>query len=202
MTSNAGIEYINLKKAKYNRSMREAASENDSRISEREVYVSGGEAAVKKQSSVPLGREYGARDFASDVADELIGAYTKSRREAAKRKASSPVYVKKYVKEKKALPISLIAYIVIFSALLMFLVMGNTKINEATLRADALKSEIAEETAQAAILDSSLSQRNDVTYIEDYAVNVLGMVKSTDVSKKYVSISGEDKVVVGSSVNY
>lgn len=34
-------------------------------------------------------------------------------------------------------------------------------------------------------------------YIEGYAENVLGMVKSTDVAKHYVSISGEDKIAVG-----
>ena len=202
MTSNSGTEYINLKKAKYNRIMRDAASQTENRVIERAVYTNNGGAAVKKQSSVPLSREYGARDFAGDVADELIGAYAKSRKEAARRRANAPVYVKKYIREKKAFPISVIAYIVIFSALLMFLVLGNTKINEATLRADALKSEIAAETAKADILNSRLSQRNDVTYIEDYAVNVLGMVKSTDVSKRYVSISGEDKVVVGGNVNY
>ena len=59
-----------------------------------------------------------------------------------------------------------------------------------------MKSSLSAEKERAELLSSALSERKDIGYIEDYAENVLGMVKSTDVAKHYVRISGEDKIAV------
>ncbi len=204
MTSNVGTEYINLKAAKYNRTIRENASAHPP-VSEAYARHTSHVAAVpaKRVPSVRVERSsaalpearYGFGDIVSDVLDELGILLAKRRREAAKNRANEAHYVKKSVRAAKPLPISLIGYIVIFSAIAMFLVLGNTKINEATLRVDALHSQISAAKDQGEILSSQLNARKDVSYIDDYAKNVLGMVKSTDVAKHYVSISGQDKVV-------
>lgn len=190
MTSNAGTEYINLKAAKYSR---------DVRVSEMSVQqaahsgVSYSNTAVKEKS-------YTAGDLARDIAKEIGIAIQKKRVSSAKERAERPVYVKKYVKAQKAVPVSLIGYIIVFSVMAMFLVLGNSNICEATLKVDALQREINAEINRGEILNTTLAQKTDVGYIEDYAVNVLGMVKSTEVAKTYVSVCGTDRMAVNTNV--
>ncbi len=230
MTSNAGTEYINLKKAKYNRDMREKrvnatvqrqAQTRQIPASERKlapetkqaaarynrphgapVYAAATSAYSSHSAYAPTSGETLADGLLSDIADSVGKAIAAKRKAKARERASEAKYVKKSVKAATPFPISVIGYMVVFAAIAMFLVLGNTKINEATLRADALKSAVAAETERSEQLTSALSQRRDIGYIEDYAENVLGMVKSTDVAKHYVNISGEDKIAVnGVGVN-
>ena len=230
MTSNVGTEYINLKQAKYNRTMSQrrdtAASpslrpqsstarvqRNTSSVRERTSFASpapraaahsasAGYARTARSTALPKTGEGRYDDgFWSDIADSVGKAIAAKRKEKARARAGEAKYVKKSVKAATPLPISLIGYMVVFAAIAMFLVLGNTRINEATLRADALKSSLSAEKERAELLSSALSERKDIGYIEDYAENVLGMVKSTDVAKHYVRISGEDKIAVcGTSV--
>lgn len=225
MTSNVGTEYINLKQAKYNRTMSQrrdtAASpslrpqssaarvqRSTSSVRERTSFASPAPRAAAHSASAGYART--ARSTAlpktgegryddglwSDIADSVGKAIAAKRKEKARARAEEAKYVKKSVKAATPLPISLIGYMVMFAAIAMFLVLGNTRINEATLRADALKSSLSAEKERAELLSSALSERKDIGYIEDYAENVLGMVKSTDVAKHYVRISGEDKIAV------
>ena len=212
MTSNVGTEYINLKKAKYNRDMRaksaggftpairSGASRKTSvqkpyagAVPENRVYA--GSSVHKVSVSAPMGGT-SAGELWGGISAEIGRAIAEKRRAAAREKASETKYVKKSVKAARPFPVSVIGYTVVFAAIAMFLVLGNSKINEATLRADSLKSAVAAEAERGEMLASALNQRKDAGYIEDYAENVLGMVKSTDVAKRYVSISGEDKIVV------
>lgn len=218
MTSNVGTEYINLKQAKYNRDMREkraaSVSAQPRAITAARSSATGAGAlehtashtahaalpaaakSVQRAYGTPAGERYIDRDLFGEIAAEAGRALARRRREAARARACETKYVRKNVRTAQPLPISLIGYMVVFAAIAMFLVLGNSKIHEATLRVDTLKSAIAQESERADQLASSLNQRKDVSYIENYAENVLGMVKSTDVAKRYVSISGEDKIVV------
>ena len=230
MTSNVGTEYINLKQAKYNRTMsqrRDTAASPSLRPQSSAARVQRSTSSVRKRASfanpapraaahsASAGYARTARSTAlpktgegryddgllSDIADAVGKAIAAKRKEKARARAGEAKYVKKSVKAATPLPISLIGYMVVFAAIAMFLVLGNTRINEATLRADALKSSLSAEKERAELLSSALSERKDIGYIEDYAENVLGMVKSTDVAKHYVRISGEDKIAVcGTSV--
>ncbi len=230
MTSNVGTEYINLKQAKYNRTMsqrRDTAASPSLRPQSSAARVQRSTSSVRKRTSfaspapraaahsASAGYARTARSTAlpktgtgryddgllSDIADAVGKAIAAKRKEKARARAGEAKYVKKSVKAATPLPISLIGYMVVFAAIAMFLVLGNTRINEATLRADALKSSLSAEKERAELLSSALSERKDIGYIEDYAENVLGMVKSTDVAKHYVRISGEDKIAVcGTSV--
>lgn len=230
MTSNVGTEYINLKQAKYNRTMsqrRDTTASPSLRPQNSAARVQRSTSSVRKRASfaspalraaahsASAGYARTARSTAlpktgtgryddgllSDIADAVGKAIAAKRKEKARARAGEAKYVKKSVKAATPLPISLIGYMVVFAAIAMFLVLGNTRINEATLRADALKSSLSAEKERAELLSSALSERKDIGYIEDYAENVLGMVKSTDVAKHYVRISGEDKIAVcGTSV--
>ena len=161
-------------------------------------------AANVYSKSVPANQTVDSGISVKDVIglaiDTLIAGIAKKRKMAERERANATKYVAKYVKCEKAFPVSVIGYIIVFSVIAVFLVMGNSRICDATLKVDALKGQIAAEMSAGEILDSSLNQKFDAARIEDYAVNVLGMVKGTDVAKKYISISGEDKIVV-SGVN-
>ena len=61
---------------------------------------------------------------------------------------------------------------------------------------ERIEAEISELEDKNAMLSLELDKRNDLAYIEDYAINELGMVKSTDVVKQYVSLSSGDNIVV------
>ena len=202
MTSNIGTEYINLKQAKYNRDMRTKSSGVNTvysaNVRNEARNMNNVSVSRTKTVSAPVNAEAKVKDVIGLAVDELIRIAAQKRKQTLKARANEPKYITKTVKETKAFPISVLGYIIVFSAIAMFLVLGNSKINESTLRIDNLKSAIADEISAGEILSATLNQRNDASYVENYAVNVLGMVKSTDVAKRYVSISGEDKEVVSS----
>ena len=230
MTSNAGTEYINLKQAKYNRNMSQKRVNASRPTAPKESYAvrkpeQRQNRAVRSQTThfsyyAPMpAHNAGEAAYASpnaglsrtgsntltdglwtDIADSVGKAIAAKRKAKARERASEAKYVKKRVKAATPFPISLVGYMVVFAAIAMFLVLGNTRINEATLRADTLKSSLAAEKERSEMLSSALSERKDIGYIEDYAENVLGMVKSTDVAKHYVRISGEDKIAVHGAV--
>lgn len=223
MTSNIGMEYINLKKAQYNREkkqQRAVAAAQPKASAVQKTAAPARASSVRMTSSAPYaakhrpayaathtrvkastvaGRGSAVGDTGSlwgDIASDIGATLARKSREAAKARACETKYVKKSVKAAKPFPITAIGYTVVFAAIAMYLVLGNSKINEATLRANSLKSAIAVEAERAEKLSGALNQRKDIGYIEDYAENVLGMVKSTDVAKHYVSVSGEDKISV------
>lgn len=211
MTSGTGIECINLKKAKYIRDMKASRTQNVRNIPEASepVKTSGTQnrVSVQKQTSKAYTHKsntavgayddgYTVKDLLGAVGNEAVKAIAAKRRRAARERAYAPHYVAKKVKPSKAFPISAIGYIIVFSVIAMFLVLGNSKINEANLYAESIENQISEQANQNEILTSKLNMRNDAAAIEDYAINTLGLVRKTDVAKKYVSISGEDKVVV------
>ncbi|MCR5353151.1 MAG: hypothetical protein K6D98_02485 [Clostridiales bacterium] len=177
MTANLGTEYINEKEAQYNRNMRNARAQS----------ALGSARANEGAISGSL---------ADDLLTTLGREIARARSEKKRAKQNETVYRLKKVKSAKAFPVSIIGYIAVFTIIAGFLVLGNSRINEATLYADSLKSEISAQNDRAEVLNAALGKKNDAKYIEDYAVNVLGMVKSADVSRQYISISGEEKTVV------
>lgn len=213
MSVGTGIECINLKKAKYNRDMRIAAASaishtepvpTDVGRADRAVYHDTSRAGKIERTS--YGRRAAERPYEDDgytfkdvcgaIGEELLGAFASYRKKKMRERANAPKYVTKKVKAKSAFPVSVIGYIVVFSVIAMFLVLGNSRLNEATLYADSLENSINEQMNKCEMLTAEVNARNDAAAVEDYAINVLGLVKKTDVAKTYVSISGEDKIVV------
>ena len=208
MSVGTGIECINLKKAKYNRDMRLAKAAETSGAS-REVQDS--HAAGRVNTAGIRNGAYGAshtrsadipenrltlKDVLDAVKDDIDTARNKHRIEKMREKAREPRYIIKKVEAKTAFPVSIIGYIVVFSVIAMFLVLGNSRINEANLYAGSLEKQINEAMHKYDMLTAEINSRNDAASVESYALDVLGLVKKTDVAKTYVSISGEDKVVV------
>lgn len=212
MAVGTGIECINLKKAKYNRDMRLAAAAASSTVDERhEMTVSTSvhssvhssypvRTENRRVSGAPVNDGYSFKDVAGVIGEEILGMVASYRRNKIRERARAPKYIAKEVKAKTVFPVPVIGYIVVFSVIAMFLVLGNSRINEATLYANSLENEINEAINICEILNAEVNSRCDAAVLEDYAVNVLGLVKNTDVAKTYISISGEDKIVLNGAV--
>lgn len=211
MTVGTGIECINLKKAKYNRDMRIAAASAvasaavSASVSEVPSY---GAARSSVHASAPVRTEKRRttgvsvddgnilKDLAGAIGGAMLGALSSYRRKKMRERTRTPKYIARNVKAKTAFPVSALGYIVVFSVIAMFLVLGNSRINEATLYANSLENEINEAVNTCEALTAEVNSRSDALAVEEYAVNVLGLVKNTDVAKTYISISGEDKIVL------
>ena len=134
-------------------------------------------------------------DMASTAAGLLGDAVAERNRRLARERANAPIIVKKRVKSGP-FPVSFVFYTLVMTVMLMFVVYGNSVVNEISYEISGLESEIAATKQENADLTIELDRKYDLKYIEDVAINELGLVKSTDVVKHYVSISGGDKVVV------
>ena len=132
---------------------------------------------------------------ASAVAEHVQERILEGKRERARARANAPVIVRSKG-HKKPFPVSFVFYSVVLSLVFCFLIYNYSIINSMSYENESIQDEIellSQENEQLSIL---LDKRNDLNYIEEYAINELGMVKSTDVVKQYVSLSGSDNVVV------
>lgn len=203
MSVGTGIECINLKKAKYNRDMKRSVIKEFDKTSEYNAVPTEISSEKSRRSHIaeayPDGVAdvgYSFKDAILDILAELFKAFHTYRKKRATTRANTPKYVQKKVKTTAVFPVSVIGYIIVFSVIAMFLVLGNSKINEARLYGSSLENQIGAEINKCEMLSAEINAKNDGASVEDYAINVLGLVKKTDVAKTYVSISGEDKVVV------
>lgn len=133
--------------------------------------------------------------MASTASERLGDAVAERNRRIARERANAPIIVKKRVKAG-SFPVSFVFYTLVMTVMLMFVVYGNSVVNEISYEVSNLEAEIASTKQENADLAIELDRKYDLKYIEDVAINELGLVKSTDVVKHYVSISGGDKVVI------
>ncbi len=106
------------------------------------------------------------------------------------------VIIKKRVKAETPFPIGFVFYCLIISVMLMFIAYSYSVVNNISYEIGELEASIAQNKQENERLAIELDRKNDLTYIEKEAAGRLGMVKSTEVEKHYVSISGGDKVVI------
>ncbi len=116
-------------------------------------------------------------------------------------KAESALIIKKRVKADTPFPISFIFYCLVVTVMLMFIAYSYSVVNNISYEITALEESLAFNKQENERLSLELDKRNDLTYVEEIAVNKLGMVKSTEVVKHYVSISDGDKVVITGESN-
>ncbi len=181
---------INHGDVKYNRERRISGSNNVNLrcVNQRSQYED-----VRANTGI-TGGDYIA-DAIRNTADYVGEKVLENRRRKMHQRANMPVIVKKKIKSTP-FPVSFVFYAIIVTVTLMYIVYNYSVINDMSYETTRLENEINEQLKEKRILSVALDQKNDLTYIEEVATNKLGMVKSTDIVKRYVSISGEDKVVV------
>ncbi len=129
-----------------------------------------------------------------------------SQSEAPKpRKKLSPVFVDDLAgsaentitsDKKSPLPITVIFMTLLCTALFMVMVASYVRINEYTVEIEQLQSRLEKLKNERSDLSIELEQKNNLQEIQDYAVNVLGMVKIDRLAKKYITVEVEDKIEV------
>ncbi len=98
--------------------------------------------------------------------------------------------------KRSPFPIAVVFMSVISTVLFMYMIFNMVQINEVTQDISSMQSQLGNLKTEANELTLELEKKNDLNAIEDYAVNVLGMVKMDQLPKKYVSIDNEEKVEV------
>ena len=79
-------------------------------------------------------------------------------------------------------------------AVLAAMIFFNMQAAELAAQNGNLKAELAELKDQEKFLNAKKEQMYNLTYVEDYAKNVLGMVKLDKADVHYVELSGEERV--------
>ncbi len=149
------------------------------------------EKAYNSYNNSALSLSYIAETAADYVGERIL----EGKRERARERANAPIIVRNKGK-KKPFPVSFMFYATVLSLVFVFLVYNYSVINSMSYENESIEAEISTLLDENAHLALQLDKRNDLAFIEDYAINELGMVKSTDVVKQYVSLSGSDNVVV------
>lgn len=99
------------------------------------------------------------------------------------------------LKNKKAFKTALsVLSIAVVVSMIIGIIYTNSQITEITTNISAVQKEITELESEKAYLDFTLESRMSLNEIEDYAVNVLGMVKMDSTQVEYIEIESENKV--------
>lgn len=130
--------------------------------------------ARAKQPSVSIGGTVGLASEAKKAESYQI--------RTVKRAAAAPI------------PVGMIMTAIFCTLLFMYMIFNFVKINESTIRVSSLRSELNSLTAEAKDLDLRLEQKNNLAAIEEYAVSVLGMVKTDQLTKRQVNTDSTDKI--------
>ncbi len=142
---------------------------------------------------------YGA-PLTSDAAIEKKTENAKARLSLGERWRSFIAKDENELEEKKVktLPVSrsLIVSIVLCTVMLMVVLFTYSSYTQLNSRVDELKAEKSALMADREHLQSLLAVRDDIREIEDYATNVIGMVKSDYVETRYVSIADGERIEV------
>ena len=85
-------------------------------------------------------------------------------------------------------------------AVLATVVFFNMQVAELTAQNGALKAQLSELKDQEQFLNAKKERMYNLSYVEDYAKNVLGMVKLDKADINYVELSGEEKVSAAAPV--
>ncbi len=98
----------------------------------------------------------------------------------------------------KSIPVSksLVLSVILCTVMLMTVLFTYSSYTQVRADVEVLKAEKQELLAEREHLQSLLAVRDDIREIEDYATNVIGMVKSDYVETRYVSVADGERIEV------
>ena len=103
--------------------------------------------------------------------------------------------------EKKPFPTTLVIGAVISTVLLLFFIYNFVVLSEYTKSVSSLNAALTKLKQQQSSLELQLVQRDDLTAIESYVSDRLGMIKGEAMQKRYVTTVSGDKTIVVSKDN-
>lgn len=95
--------------------------------------------------------------------------------------------------EKKPFPFAMVFTTAAFTLLFLFMMLNYVELDKYNSQIADLKSEMTDLKTEEDKLRVKLERRDDLVYIEEYALNQLGMVKAEELETYYVDIKAEDK---------
>ncbi len=121
--------------------------------------------------------------------------------DAARRRSAAAAAVRSKEKRRNdevkihaPFPYAAVTMLSVFTVMFMVLLFSFAQNYELTSEISALENQARELVKLEKELSVQLEERDDIRVIENIAVNELGMVKNDLVEKRYVSISGGDRV--------
>lgn len=160
-----------------------------------EMYTRSGINRTSVKYNSVRNERISVSDAASIAAERIGEAVAERNRRARIERANAPVIVKKRVKASP-FPISFLFYALVMTVMLMFIAYSNSVVNEISYDIGDLEAQISDIKAENEKLSVEIEKKYDLKYIEEVATTKLGLVKSTDVVKHYISIAADDEVVV------
>ena len=130
-----------------------------------------------------VGRTRTGRRLPSEYVDDL-GSSNDDNRQTVKSNRHSPM------------PVSVIIMIAVCTVMFMMMVWSFVRINEYTVDIENLQDRLDSLKSSRSQLSIMLEQKNNLQEIQEYAVNVLGMVKIDQLAKKYITVDKDDMIVV------
>ena len=115
----------------------------------------------------------------------------KHERQARPQQQAKTVKLKNKKAFRTALSVLSIAVVI---SMVIGIVYTNSQITEITTDISAVQKEITELESEKAYLNFTLESRMSLNEIEEYAINVLGMVKMDSTQVEYIEIESENKV--------
>ena len=156
-------------------------------------------AASGHTGSVSVGEEYGIGSLINDNVKTGSRLFKIKWNEYLTRYFSRTAYTRVRVGTHRAVPIAFVGYLAVFAVIAGMLLVGNARVSSAKSGNNVLKARIAAAETAGKALDEQLERGMDASYVEAYAVGELGMVKKSEVSRKYITFGGEEKIVSGVS---
>ncbi len=150
----------------------------------------------------------GASSAVNAVSNSAAEIYKKTKDVSlsiAKGKHAAPLYDDKMrpltkdgeiKKARTPIPIATISITIICTLMIMVIVYSSAQVYQYTMDVGALEYEISTLAKKQAELSLELEQKDDIRVIEDYATNVIGMVKGDTVEKRYITLSGGEKIEI------
>lgn len=102
------------------------------------------------------------------------------------------------IRSEKRIPMPLGILFTSFACTVMFMyiIFNMVQISEQNREINVMKAELSLLTEKKKDRERDLEMKNDLRYIEQYAVDELGMVKSDQLARQYVNIENEDKIEI------
>lgn len=94
------------------------------------------------------------------------------------------------------LPTAIIFMSLVCTVLFMYIIFNMVQISEKERVINSMNDELNTLDTEKSKFQGELEKKDDLKYIEDYALNKLGMVKSDQLSRQYVNIQNEDKIEI------
>lgn len=97
--------------------------------------------------------------------------------------------------QKVAFPYSIVFLALVCSVLFFYMIFNYVQINEHTATVSDLQAEIATLSVEKKELNAKLDKKHDLSYIEQFAREELGMVKLDEITKKYITMDPGDEII-------